>query len=77
MKRFIPFFCFFLLIALSAQAENYLINGGQESSIKYAQERVQFGKPIGGHQLIQETDMDPQAGFVFKFGLFFRRFSVS
>ncbi len=25
-----------------------------ESSIKYAQERVQFGKPIGGHQLIQE-----------------------
>jgi len=26
-----------------------------ESSIKYAQERVQFGKPIGGHQLIQEV----------------------
>lgn len=25
-----------------------------ESSIKYAQEREQFGKPIGGHQLIQE-----------------------
>lgn len=25
-----------------------------EASLKYAQERVQFGKPIGGHQLIQE-----------------------
>ena len=25
-----------------------------DSSIKYAKERVQFGKPIGGHQLIQE-----------------------
>ncbi len=29
-----------------------------ESSIKYAQERVQFGKPIGGHQLIQEIIAD-------------------
>lgn len=25
-----------------------------DASIKYAKERVQFGKPIGGHQLIQE-----------------------
>jgi len=25
-----------------------------EASLKYARERVQFGKPIGGHQLIQE-----------------------
>jgi len=25
-----------------------------EASIKYSKERVQFGKPIGGHQLIQE-----------------------
>lgn len=25
-----------------------------DSSLKYAKERVQFGKPIGGHQLIQE-----------------------
>ena len=29
-----------------------------ESSIKYAKERVQFGKPIGGHQLIQEIIAD-------------------
>jgi len=29
-----------------------------ESSIKYAQERVQFGKPIGGHQLVQEIIAD-------------------
>jgi alkylation response protein AidB-like acyl-CoA dehydrogenase len=29
-----------------------------ESSIKYAQEREQFGKPIGGHQLIQEIIAD-------------------
>jgi len=29
-----------------------------ESSIKYAQERVQFGKPIGGHQLMQEIIAD-------------------
>ena len=29
-----------------------------ESSIKYALERVQFGKPIGGHQLIQEIIAD-------------------
>ena len=26
-----------------------------DASIKYAKERVQFGKPIGGHQLIQGT----------------------
>ncbi len=29
-----------------------------EASIKYAKERVQFGKPIGGHQLIQEIIAD-------------------
>ncbi|MFC2163560.1 acyl-CoA dehydrogenase family protein [Acidobacteriota bacterium] len=29
-----------------------------ESSIRYAQERVQFGKPIGGHQLMQELIAD-------------------
>jgi len=29
-----------------------------ESSIKYARERVQFGKPIGGHQLMQEIIAD-------------------
>ncbi len=29
-----------------------------ESSIKYAKERVQFGKSIGGHQLIQEIIAD-------------------
>jgi len=29
-----------------------------DSSIKYAKERVQFGKPIGGHQLIQEIIAD-------------------
>ncbi len=29
-----------------------------ESCIKYAKERVQFGKPIGGHQLIQEIIAD-------------------
>ena len=29
-----------------------------DASIKYAQERVQFGKPIGGHQLIQEIIAD-------------------
>jgi len=30
-----------------------LAQGCLEASIKYASERVQFGKPIGGHQLIQ------------------------
>ncbi|UCF06599.1 MAG: acyl-CoA dehydrogenase family protein [bacterium] len=30
-----------------------LAQGCLDASIKYAQERVQFGKPIGGHQLIQ------------------------
>jgi alkylation response protein AidB-like acyl-CoA dehydrogenase len=30
-----------------------LAEGCLEASIRYAQERVQFGKPIGGHQLIQ------------------------
>jgi alkylation response protein AidB-like acyl-CoA dehydrogenase len=29
-----------------------------ESCIKYSKERVQFGKPIGGHQLIQEIVAD-------------------
>jgi alkylation response protein AidB-like acyl-CoA dehydrogenase len=29
-----------------------------ESSIKYAKERVQFGKPIGGHQLVQGVIAD-------------------
>jgi alkylation response protein AidB-like acyl-CoA dehydrogenase len=29
-----------------------------DSCIKYAKERVQFGKPIGGHQLIQEIIAD-------------------
>jgi len=29
-----------------------------EACIKYAKERVQFGKPIGGHQLIQEIIAD-------------------
>lgn len=29
-----------------------------DASIKYAKERVQFGKPIGGHQLIQEIIAD-------------------
>ena len=29
-----------------------------ESCLKYAKERVQFGKPIGGHQLIQEIIAD-------------------
>jgi alkylation response protein AidB-like acyl-CoA dehydrogenase len=29
-----------------------------DSSIQYAKERVQFGKPIGGHQLIQEIIAD-------------------
>jgi len=29
-----------------------------EASIKYAKERVQFGKPIGGHQLIQGVIAD-------------------
>ena len=29
-----------------------------DSSIKYAKERVQFGKPIGGHQLVQEIIAD-------------------
>ncbi|MFC1852751.1 acyl-CoA dehydrogenase family protein [candidate division CSSED10-310 bacterium] len=29
-----------------------------DASIKYARERVQFGKPIGGHQLIQEIIAD-------------------
>jgi alkylation response protein AidB-like acyl-CoA dehydrogenase len=31
-----------------------LAQGCLDASIKYAKERVQFGKPIGGHQLIQE-----------------------
>jgi len=29
-----------------------------DSSIQYAKERVQFGKPIGGHQLVQEIIAD-------------------
>jgi alkylation response protein AidB-like acyl-CoA dehydrogenase len=29
-----------------------------EASLKYARERIQFGKPIGGHQLIQEIIAD-------------------
>lgn len=29
-----------------------------DSCIKYAKERIQFGKPIGGHQLIQEIIAD-------------------
>jgi len=28
--------------------------GAYEAAVKYAGERIQFGKPIGGHQLIQE-----------------------
>jgi butyryl-CoA dehydrogenase len=32
-----------------------LAQGCLEASIRYAKERVQFGKPIGGHQLIQDT----------------------
>ncbi len=35
-----------------------LAQGCLDASIKYAQERVQFGKPIGGHQLIQEIIAD-------------------
>lgn len=31
-----------------------LAQGCLESCIRYSKERVQFGKPIGGHQLIQE-----------------------
>ena len=29
-----------------------------DSSIQYTKERVQFGKPIGGHQLVQEIIAD-------------------
>ena len=29
-----------------------------ESCLKYARERIQFGKPIGGHQLVQEIIAD-------------------
>jgi len=35
-----------------------LAQGCLDASIKYAKERVQFGKPIGGHQLIQEIIAD-------------------
>ena len=35
-----------------------LAQGCLDASITYAQERIQFGKPIGGHQLIQEIIAD-------------------
>jgi alkylation response protein AidB-like acyl-CoA dehydrogenase len=35
-----------------------LAQGCLEASIKYAKEREQFGKPIGGHQLIQQLIAD-------------------
>jgi len=37
-----------------AAGANGLAQSCLDASIKYAKERVQFGKPIGGHQLIQE-----------------------
>ena len=59
MKRFIPFFCFFLLITLSAQAENYLINGGQESSIKYT--LAQHIEPAGETKTLKLSFVVPES----------------
>jgi hypothetical protein len=59
MKRFIPFFCFFLFIVLSAQAENYLINGGQESSIKYT--LAQHIEPAGKTKTLKLSFVVPES----------------
>jgi hypothetical protein len=58
MKRLIPFFCFFLLITLTARAENYLINGGQESKINYT--LTQHIEPAGETKSLKLSFVVPE-----------------
>jgi alkylation response protein AidB-like acyl-CoA dehydrogenase len=66
MKGFERSRCFISLVALG------LGQASLEAAISYAKERVQFGKPIGAHQLVQQliaemaTELDASRLMVFR-----------